>query len=62
VNEFNRYNTVKIRLLSQKTGEISVGGIFRTADAASFAAVVAQAHDLKVINAGRELVLVPGSE
>jgi transmembrane sensor len=62
VSEFNRYNTVKIRVLSPKTGEISVGGIFRTADAASFAAVVAQAHDLRVINVGHELVLASGAE
>lgn len=62
VNEFNRYNAVKIRLLSQKTGEVSVGGIFRTADVASFADAVAQAHHLRVINAGRELVLASGAE
>jgi transmembrane sensor len=57
ISEFNRYNAVKIRVASQVEGEIPVGGIFRIGDAASFATVVAQAHNLKVITRDRQLVL-----
>lgn len=55
--EFNRYNTFQIRISSREAGDIPVGGVFRTGDSASFAAAVAQAHNLKLITRDNELLL-----
>jgi hypothetical protein len=38
-------------------GEILVGGVFRTGDAASFVAAVSQSHNLRVVTRDQELVL-----
>jgi transmembrane sensor len=58
VAEFNRYSTMQIKFTSAAIGEISVGGVFRIGDSASFAAAVAQSHDLRLITQDDELVLV----
>lgn len=58
VAEFNRYSTMQIKFTSAAVGEIPVGGVFRIGDSASFAAAVAQSHDLRLITQDHELVLV----
>jgi transmembrane sensor len=57
VAEFNRYARSKIRLDSTELGKIRVGGTFRVGDLSSFARVVADSHDLEVIDRGEEVVL-----
>jgi transmembrane sensor len=55
--EFNRYNALQIKIASTEAGAIPVGGVFRTGDSASFAAAVAQAHNLQLVTRENELVL-----
>jgi len=62
VAEFNRYNSVKLRLGSGVRDSIPVNGIFLTSDVASFADSVAQANGLRVVHpapteSSQELVL-----
>lgn len=57
--QFNRYNAVKIRLLSPRLTTIPVGGVFRIGDSLSFARAVAAANHLRLTAARHELVLAP---
>ena len=57
--EFNRYSSLKIRVLSSKAGRIPVGGVFRIGDSASFARAVADSHHLRLITGNEELLLEP---
>jgi transmembrane sensor len=61
VAEFNRYNAIPIRIATPAAGDIPVGGVFRTSDSVSFAVVVAQSHDLRLIRTADALVLQSGS-
>lgn len=55
--EFNRYSTVKIKIGSAQAANISVGGVFRVGDSTSFARAVAEAHNLRLVAQGDELLL-----
>jgi transmembrane sensor len=55
--EFNRYGPVKIAIGDADIGKIRVGGVFRIGDPADFAQVVANTHDLRIINRGGEIVM-----
>lgn len=55
--DFNRYNTLQIKVASREAAKIPVGGVFRTGDPVSFAAAVAAAHDLRLAIRDREIVL-----
>src|SRR5258708_755518 len=55
--EFNRYGSVKITIGSPDIGKIRVGGVFKIGDPADFALVVANTHDLRIINRSREIVM-----
>ncbi len=57
VEEFNRYSALKIKVASEQTGAIPVGGIFRISDSKSFARAVAETYDLQVVQHDNELVL-----
>lgn len=57
--QFNRYNSVKIKLISPQLAAIPVGGVFRIGDSLSFARAVAAANHLRLTVANHELVLAP---
>jgi transmembrane sensor len=57
--EFNRYGDTKIEIAPGDTGDIPVGGVFRTVDVLLFAQAVAASHDLVVETRGKTLVLAP---
>lgn len=57
--EFNRYSSVKIRVLSGTARRLPVGGVFRIGDSASFARAVAESDHLTLITRRNELLLEP---
>jgi len=57
VNEFNRYSSVKIKIGSAEVAKIPVGGVFRLGDSTSFARAVAEAHSLRLVAQGDEILL-----
>jgi transmembrane sensor len=57
VAEFNRYGSNKIAIDGPAVGKIRVGGVFRIGDPASFAQAMANAHQLRIINRGRTILL-----
>jgi len=56
--EFNRYSEVHVELGSGDLANIRVGGTFRVGDVSSFARAVADAHELEVIDRGRQVLLM----
>ena len=58
--EFNRYGPVKITIGNADIGKIRVGGVFKIGDPADFAQVVANAHDLRIINRSGEIIMTSG--
>lgn len=56
--EFNRYSEVRVELGSGDLANIRVGGTFRVGDVSSFARAVADAHELEVIDRGRQVLLI----
>lgn len=59
--QFNRYNAVKIKLISSHLATIPVGGVFRIGDSLSFARAVAAANHLNLTVGAHELVLAPSA-
>lgn len=57
--QLNRYNAMKIRVMSSQAATIPVGGVFRIGDSLSFARAVAAANHLRLITEQHELVLAP---
>jgi transmembrane sensor len=55
--EFNRYGPVKITIGDAEIGKIRIGGVFKIGDPADFAQVVANTHDLRIINRSGEIVM-----
>jgi transmembrane sensor len=55
--EFNRYGPVKITIGDADIGKIRVGGVFKIGDPADFAQVVANAHNLRIINRSGEIIM-----
>lgn len=55
--EFNRYGSNKITIDSAVAKKLRVGGVFRISDPASFAHAMANAHHLRLINRGDEIIL-----
>jgi len=55
--EFNRYGPVKITIGDADIGKIRVGGVFKIGNPADFAQVVANTHDLRIINRSGEIVM-----
>src|SRR5258708_4573838 len=55
--EFNRYGPVKITIGNADIGKIRVGGVFKIGDPVDFAQVVANTHDLLIINRTGEIVM-----
>jgi transmembrane sensor len=62
VEEFNRYQSVKIQLPPGGMDEIRVGGVFRIGDAISFARAVAESHDLKLTVDADQVFLEPATK
>lgn len=57
--QFNRYNAMKIELVSPQLAMIPVGGVFRIGDSLSFARAVAAANHLRLTTGEHEIVLAP---
>jgi transmembrane sensor len=55
--EFNQYGSNKITIDSDVAKKFRVGGVFRIGDPASFAHAMANAHHLRIINRGNEIIL-----
>jgi transmembrane sensor len=55
--DFNRYGPVKITIGDADIGKIRVGGVFKIGDPADFAQVVANAHNLRIINRSGEIIM-----
>jgi transmembrane sensor len=55
--EFNRYGRDKITLAGADVGKIRVGGVYRIDDPAIFAQVIADAHHLRVLHSGHEILM-----
>jgi transmembrane sensor len=60
--EFNRYGPATITISNPTTGNLRVGGVFRIGDSSSFAHAMADAHHLRLIERGREIILSDGSD
>ena len=56
-NEFNRYGKRKLTIDSSVSGTIRVGGVFRIGDPNSFAHAMAEAHQLRVTESSREIII-----
>jgi ferric-dicitrate binding protein FerR (iron transport regulator) len=57
VAEFNRYGPMTISIDSATAGGFRVGGVFRIGDSSSFAHAIADAHNLRVIEHGSDIVI-----
>jgi transmembrane sensor len=55
--EFSRYGPTSITIDSATAGKLRVGGVFRIGDSSSFAHAMADAHQLRLIEHGHEIVL-----
>jgi len=55
--EFNRYGSNKITIDSAAARTMRVGGVFRISDPASFAHAMANAHHLRIVDRGKEIIL-----
>jgi transmembrane sensor len=55
--EFNRYGPMTISIDSPTARDLRVGGVFRIGDSSSFAHAMADAHHLRIIEHGHEIVL-----
>jgi transmembrane sensor len=58
-DEFNRYGKRKVIIHPAVSNAIRVGGVFRLSDPHSFAAAMANAHQLRVIETSDEIILNP---
>jgi transmembrane sensor len=56
-NEFNRYGKRKLTIDPTVSDSIQVGGVFRIGDPDSFARAMAEAHQLRVTESPKEIII-----